>query len=62
MAREEKGRRRCGWIKPNVGWTKVNCDVAFKESEKGELGDEAGIGVIIRNEEGRVIEGDAKKF
>ena len=49
-----------GWKRPRFGWVKVNCDGAFSALESDGLGGVAGIGVV-RNEEGEVNAGIAKK-
>ena len=40
----------------------MNCDGAFKESKAKDKEENAGIGVIIRNEEGKVIAGTNRRI
>ena len=40
------------WRKPEKGWIKINCDGGFKAETRN-----AGIGVVVRNEEGILIDG-----
>ena len=48
------------WKRPREGWLKVNCDGAFDNGNEVR-GKDAGIGVVIRDENGRVVTGVAKK-
>ncbi|OMO68571.1 hypothetical protein COLO4_29577 [Corchorus olitorius] len=45
-------KRRQQWEPPEEGWLKMNCDGAFKDAE-----DDSGIGVVIRNEDAKVVAG-----
>ena len=40
------------WKAPGEGWYKINCDGGFKKES-----DEAGIGVVVRNAEGKLVDG-----
>ena len=40
------------WKAPEEGWYKINCDGGFKKES-----DEAGIGVVMRNAEGKLVDG-----
>ena len=49
------------WEKPKVGWMQINCDEAYKATGNEDRRNSAGIGVVIRDETGRVCSGVAKK-
>ena len=49
------------WKRPRSGWVKVNCDGALSALENDKIGVVAGITVVIRDEEGKVIAEVAKK-
>ena len=40
------------WEAPKEGWYKINCVGGFKKKS-----DEAGIGVVVRNAEGKLVDG-----
>ena len=44
------------WCKLTIGWLKVNCDGAWDRKTK-----RAGSGVIVRNTEGKVVDGRGKR-
>ena len=48
------------WKRPREGWMKVNCDGAFDNGKEGKRKN-AGIGAVIRAENGKVVTGIAKK-
>ena len=54
--------RRNGSTRPEEGWMKVNCDGAFSTKEEGNRREEAGIGVVVRDGNGRVVTGVARKM
>ncbi|XVF68234.1 hypothetical protein PTKIN_Ptkin10aG0188900 [Pterospermum kingtungense] len=51
-----------GWEKPDGGWVKVNCDGAFSGDTRGSATRVAGIGVVMRNEEGKSVTGLDKRI
>jgi len=51
------GSRTATWKRPNQGWVKVNSDGVFSENTG-----EGGWGVVIRDEEGEVVEAAAGKL
>ena len=53
--------KRGEWKRLEVGWVKVICDGAFKRSKEDEERGEAGIWVVIGDENGFVIGRVAKK-
>ena len=55
---KEKGARsnEKKWCKPSMGWLKVNCDGAWDRKTK-----RARSGVIVRNTEGKVVDGRGKR-
>ena len=50
------------WTKPKEGWMKVNCDGVFNAKKEEDRRNEAGIGVVIRDANGRVVIGVARKI
>jgi len=54
----ENNRRKevGGWVKPDDGWLKINCDGAYCSKTK-----KVGIGVAVRDSIGKVVDGFAKK-
>ena len=57
--KEDKGGRE--WKRLVDGWVKINCDGAYKIMQGNEKENEAGIGVVIRNEKGEMIVGISEK-
>ncbi|XVF66221.1 hypothetical protein PTKIN_Ptkin10aG0018100 [Pterospermum kingtungense] len=51
-----------GWEKPDSGWVKVNCDEPFSGGTGGSNARVAGIGVVVRNEEGKLVSGLGKRI
>ena len=43
------------WKKPEYGWIKVNCDGAFSAKVDERVKCDAGIRVILRDDEGKVV-------
>ena len=50
------------WTIPEEMWMKVNCHGAFSIKEEGNRREEAGIGVVVRDGNGRVVTGVARKM
>ena len=50
------------WKPLASGWVKINCDGAFLMKNSGKWVENAGIGVVIRDEEGKVIAGESRRI
>ena len=58
---KNEGKEEEKWEKPEKGWMKINCDGAYKAKGNEDRGNNAGIGVVIRDETRRMCSGVAKK-
>ncbi|XVE61299.1 hypothetical protein DITRI_Ditri06bG0028800 [Diplodiscus trichospermus] len=59
---EKQGKIRARWERPAKEWIKINCDGAICADDENKEGLRSGVGVIVRDENGKVIDGMGRKL